>query len=73
MPGDNLNIYNTTATTINDKMRFIRAVINGDIIIFNRNRDDIYQQMQRLNFPIELLRTVRFSELSEDYLESLTQ
>lgn len=54
-----------------DKINFIRAVLNGVIILNNGQKSIIYPIMDSLNLPRELLTSTRTSNLNEDEISDL--
>ena len=53
------------------KIRFIEAVINKELDVRGRRRADVIADMQRLDFPAELLYTIRLSEMTQSHVDSL--
>lgn len=50
----------------NLKIRFIQAVISGQIQFMNRKKVDVLPQMAALGLPAELLKTTKLSNCTED-------
>jgi len=50
----------------NNKIRFIYAIINGDIVIHRRPKQEIHESMDRLQIPRELLDKTKLTSLTEE-------
>jgi DNA topoisomerase-2 len=48
------------------RANFIREVASGRLVVFQRSRSDIEEDMKRLNFPVELLVSVRTYQYTAD-------
>jgi len=59
-----LSSWNKKIAELQEKRRFIQAILDKDLIIENRPREDIYRDMDELNFAHELVSTsvIKFSE-----------
>lgn len=69
-----LNIMEAIRTLIGNlttKIRFIRAIISGEIVYVNQKKSTILPRMLELNFPPELLNTIRLANLTEDDINGL--
>jgi hypothetical protein len=60
-------------TTLNHKIRYIRAVINKEIRFINRKKKDVYEVLDRLNIPHEIYNKGMQHHLSEDDIIALTE
>jgi len=56
---------------IKNKMKFLKLIINREIKIINRKKDDIKNDMNKYDIPNYLLDKIKLSNLSEDDLENL--
>lgn len=63
----------TTIEKLESKMRYIQAIISGQLNILNRKKTEIIPQMERLNLPVELLTTTRTSNCTQDEIKSLQE
>jgi len=54
----------------NERLKFIEAVINEEIIVTKRPKKDVKEDMEKLKFNPDLYDDVKLSELGEDGLES---
>jgi len=52
-------------------MKFLKLIINREIKIINRKKDDIKNDMNKYDIPNYLLDKIKLSNLSEDDLENL--
>jgi len=68
-----LNHLNEEIAILNDKIRFIRAVISKEIRIINRRKAEIYEALDRLQIPREIYDKSMNHHLSEDDIEALTE
>jgi len=59
-----LSSWNEKISELQEKRRFIQAILDKDLIIENRPREDIYRDMDELNFSHTLASTsvIKFSE-----------
>ena len=55
---------------LNDKIRFIRAVINKEIRVMNRRKAEIMENMDRLGISRDLLTKTNISNFTEDEIEA---
>ncbi len=53
------------------KIRFIEAVMNGELDVRNRRMDDVIADIERLGLPGELLWTIKIMDLTETRLAQL--
>lgn len=55
-----------TIAHLNDKIRFIEAVLDGSLVLINNKIASITETMKQLNIPIEIYNESRTRNLSED-------
>ena len=58
--------YNRQIQEESTRAKFIREVSSGRLVVFQRNRADIEEDMQRLGFPVGLLMSVRTYQYTAD-------
>jgi len=66
----------THINKLNDKIRFIQAIFNKEIIILDdnnrrRKKSEIYEQMKALDIPLDLLNKTNLSNLTDEDVNSL--
>jgi len=65
-----LSSWNNKIAELQERRRFIRAIISKDLIIENRLREDIYRDMDEMHFSHELV-SIGVIKFSEDEIVSL--
>ena len=60
-------------TSLNHRVRFVRAVIDGEVIIINRKKTEIYTALDKLEIPREIYDSSMSRHLSEDDVLLLQQ
>lgn len=58
-------------TTLSHKARFVRAIVDGHIIVLRRKKADIKVDMEKLQIPTELLDTTKVANCTEDEIKDL--
>nr|QBK90941.1 MAG: DNA topoisomerase II [Pithovirus LCPAC201] len=56
---------------LSNRIRFIQAVVDGTLIIMRRTKDEIYIDMDNLQLPRELLKSVSLYQCTADNVEIL--
>lgn len=62
---------NKEIATLNDRIRFIRAILNKEIRIKNRKKADIKEAMIKMNIPTEILDNSKLTSITEDDINAL--
>jgi len=65
-----LSSWSNKITELQERRRFIRAIVTKDLVIENRLREDIYRDMDEMHFPHELA-SIGVIKFSEDEIVSL--
>jgi len=65
-----LSSWNNKIAELQERRRFIRAIISKDLIVENRLREDIYRDMDEMHFSHELV-SIGVIKFSEDEIVSL--
>lgn len=68
-----LSTITTEIETMNNKVRFITAVINGEIQIIKTKLETVKKVMESLNIPYEIYRDSKTSNFSEDEIVSFKE
>src|SRR3990167_7987131 len=56
---------------IDDRIRFILAVVEGRIMVMDRPKKDIMNDMKKHNIPVEVLKAVKLYDTTREQLEKL--
>jgi DNA topoisomerase II len=57
---------------LNNKIKFVRAVVSGELQVMNRPKAEIVLRLDELQIPRALLGTVRITNCTEDEIRDLT-
>jgi hypothetical protein len=68
-----LNNLSNEIKTLNHKIQFIQAVINGQISIINKKKASIYETLDKMSIPHEIYDKSMNHHLSEDDITDLKQ
>jgi DNA topoisomerase-2 len=63
----------TNIAKLEAKVKFISALISGQLVIVNRKKAEILPQMEKLGLPAELLTTTRASNMTQDEIKTLQE
>jgi DNA topoisomerase-2 len=63
--------YEKIISLLNNKIKFIKLLINRTIDIYNKKKSDILSQMNQYSIPEDLFTNLRLSSLSEEELKEL--
>lgn len=63
--------WNAALENIHQKMNFIQAVVDKTLVIENRQKADIFKDMDEMGFPHKLLSETSMSKLTEDEISNL--
>lgn len=66
-----LGNINNMISINNDKIRFIRAILDGHIVYLNQKKDNIYQAMDRLEIPRKIFDNTKLTHLTEEDINKL--
>jgi DNA gyrase/topoisomerase IV subunit A len=66
-----LNNLSSEIKTLNHRIQFIQAVINGQISIINKKKSSIYEALDKLSIPHEIYDKSMNHHLSEDDITEL--
>lgn len=66
-----IKTYEEEIKYLSDKMRFIQAILDDELIVMKRAKRDIYEDMDEMKIPREIYNRANISHLSQDDIDEL--